>query len=88
MDIILENNSIECCKKVWSETLCREETGESVVPDVMPDIGEIIDTDGFVTIKSKEADAGRITISCVVSASILYRPEGDTCVRQLKVNLP
>lgn len=88
MEIILEHSGIDFFKKVWSGNLGREETGECVVPDVMPDISEIIDADGIVTIRSKEVDSGRMVVVCNVSASVLYRPEGETGARQLSLVIP
>ena len=88
MDICLSKTSVSCLKKVYEERFCREETAETVVPDVMPDIGEIICGDGSVYLRSKEVSAGRLTLTGTVSAVVLYLPEEGGCPRKLTVELP
>lgn len=88
MDICLSKTSASCLKKAYEACFCREETAETVVPDVMPDIGEIICGDGAVYLRGKEVSDGRLTLTGTVSAMVLYLPEGESCPRKLTVELP
>lgn len=88
MEAMLSKRNVNCYKKVYSACFSREETAESVVPDVLPDIAEIIDADGFVTLKSKEVEIGRVNITGNVSACVLYLPEGGGSVKKLAVTVP
>lgn len=88
MEIGLNKTSISCYKKVYSGNITREESAESVVPDVLPDICEIISTNGMVYLRSKEPSAGKLSLSGTVSAIVLYLPEGETCPKKMSVELP
>lgn len=88
METILNQCRRTCYKKVFSAETTREESVESVVPDVLPDIAQILNTDGFVLLRSKEVDDGRITLGAAVQACVLYCPDGESGVRRLAVTLP
>ena len=77
-----------CFEKVLSVCVCGEETAETVVPDVLPDICRIVDADGIVTLRSKTADQGTASVSGTISATVLYVPEGGTGVCRLSMDIP
>lgn len=88
MDTTLQTNTIECYKKGYTSVLTTEETGESVVPDRMPDIGMIANTGACVLLRSKEAIDGNVTMQGEIQVSVLYIPDGEAGLRALNVSLP
>ena len=62
MDIYLNKEKLSFVKNVLSTCLAQEETMEMIVPDAMPDILRIVDTDAAVFLRSKSSDNGRATI--------------------------
>ena len=88
MDIDLINNNIKYAKAALTTLVTQEETMEMIVPDALPDILHIVDTDATVMLRGKEAEAGRVSISGIVSATVIYSPEGVPGVKKLDVNMP
>lgn len=88
MDLNLRQEKIKYIKTVYRNTLTKEETAEVVVPDALPDIMRILDTDAIVFLRSKEADAGRVTITGIVNVSVIYIPDGVSGVRKMETNIP
>ena len=48
MEVNLKREAIQYCTPVYSDTLNREETLETVVSDTLPDIARILDVDAAV----------------------------------------
>ncbi len=69
-------------------TVFCEETLETIVPDANPDILRLIDTQGKVFLKSKEAMDGRVTLTGTARLTVLYQPEGGTGPCRLEVGIP
>ena len=88
MEARLNKNSIPYHKKVYETSVSREETAETVVPDTLPDITEIISTDGLVLLKSKEVENGRASMSGNINAAVLYIPEDDGGIQKLNITIP
>ena len=88
MEITLNQASIDCYDKLYSQTLRKEETQDSVVPDTMPDIGGIICTSGTVLIRSKDVGEGRVRIEANVPVKVSYTPEEGEGIYCLELNLP
>lgn len=88
MDTTLQTNTIACYKKGYTSVLTAEETGETVVPDRMPDIGMIANTGACVLLRSKEATDGNVTMQGEIQVSVLYLPDGEAGLRALNLSLP
>jgi hypothetical protein len=88
MELYLNTEKKFYSKAVLCTTLTQEETMEMIVPDSLPDILQIVDTDGFALLRGKEADNGRVSVSGVMCVTALYTPEGHSGVRKLDVNIP
>lgn len=88
MNVTLRQEERSCWETSLNTVLNREETLEMIVPDACPDILEIIDTDGCIHLRSKECADGSITLSGVVPCSVLYQPEGEEGLRQLRAEVP
>lgn len=88
MDTTLQTNTIACYKKGYTAVLTAEETGETVVPDRMPDIGMIANTGACVLLRSKEATDGNVTMQAEIQVCVLYIPDGEAGLRALNLSLP
>ncbi|NLA87207.1 MAG: DUF3794 domain-containing protein, partial [Clostridiales bacterium] len=88
MDIYLNKEKINYVKNVLSASLPHEETMEMIVPDALPDILRIVDTDAVVFLRSKATDNGRVTVSGVAAATIIYAPEEESGVRKMDMEIP
>lgn len=88
MEVKLQKESMGFYKKILDASMNHEETMEMIVPDTLPDVLDIVDTDGTAVLRSKEADNGKLSVSGVVRTYIIYVPEGGKGVRSLPVQLP
>ena len=88
MEVRLSTAAAECCRRVYSQTVRKEESQDSVVPDTLPDIGEVLCTTGDALIRSKDVTAGRLCIEANVPAHVCCVPEEGGAPFVLEVNLP
>lgn len=88
MEINLNKEKINYIKSVLTTSLPHEETMEMIVPDAMPDILRIVDTDATVFLRGKSTDNGRVSVSGVIAATVIYCPEGESGVRKLELEIP
>ncbi|MDR0862781.1 MAG: DUF3794 domain-containing protein [Oscillospiraceae bacterium] len=88
MDINLEHDKVRFAKNVLAARVPREETADVIVPDSLPDIARIIDTDANVLVRGKDSENGRVTVSGIVSATVVYVPDGSETLRRVAVELP
>lgn len=88
MEVRLNTAAADCCRKVFSQTVRKEESQDSVVPDTLPDIGEVLCTTGDALIRSKDVTAGRLRIEANVPARVCCIPEEGGTPFLLEVNIP
>jgi nucleoid-associated protein YgaU len=88
MDIYLNKEKINYVKSVFNTSLAHEETMEMIVPDALPDILRILDTDATVFLRSKSSDNGRVSVTGIATATVLYSPENESGVRKLVLEIP
>ena len=88
MELELERTELSGYETVLNTTLFQEETMEMIVPDACPDILRILDTEGWVELKSREASEGHAAVSGTIRACVLYLPDGEEGIRQLDVSIP
>lgn len=88
MEAELKKTGIDRYNAVFSACFSREETAETVVPDVLPDIARIIDTDAAVFLRGKEAVNGRATVTGSLECTVIYLPDGEQGLRKLSLTLP
>lgn len=88
MEVGLNKTGFSCYDKTFSQTLRKEESQDSVVPDTMPDIGEILESSGALMIRSKDIGEGSVRISASISANVVYKSEGDERVCALELSVP
>lgn len=88
MELALQSNSVPYLKRIVSEVLRQEETGETIVPDSEPDIGTILSVEAVPILRGKDCRSGSVILSGGVKGSILYLPEGENQPRCLELYLP
>lgn len=88
MEMTLQTKKINCYQKVYTSVITAEETGETVVPDKMPDIGMIAHTGADVLLRSKETADGNVTMQGEILVTVLYLPDGAAGLRALNITLP
>ncbi|MBR1660428.1 MAG: DUF3794 domain-containing protein [Oscillospiraceae bacterium] len=88
MELKFDRKDIGCCAEVFSQTLRKEDSQDSVVPDTMPDIGEIVCCAGDVLIRGKDVSEGRVRLEANIPARVVYAPEEGNGLYCLDVNLP
>lgn len=88
MKLELNRTHLTGYETVLDTTVFHEETLETIVPDANPDILRLIDTQGKVLLKSREASDGRVTLTGTARLTVLYRPEGGTGPCRLEFGIP
>ena len=73
---------------VYKNSVNREETSESVVPDVMPDIAEILDTESSIYLRSKTIQNGKVGIEAAIQSCVLYLAEDSNEIFKLELTKP
>lgn len=75
MDIQFHGGKVRYFEQVLNTTVLREETGEIIVPDALPDISEIVGTVGQAFIRGKDVGKKGAAVSGVSEVTVLYRDE-------------
>lgn len=88
MELELNRSELRGYDTVVDTTLFSEETLESIVPDACPDILRILETDGVVCVKSREAGEGRAEVRGVIRTTVLYLPEENHEICRMEVAIP
>lgn len=88
MELELTRTQLACYDTVLDTTVLHEETMEMIVPDACPDILRIVNTEGVVCLKNKEAKEGRVEISGTARCAVLYLPDGEMGIRRIEVSIP
>jgi len=87
MELKLKNKLCEYMGAAHRVSFTHEVTSESVIPDSLPDAQRVITTDAMVYIRGKETDSGRVTVTGVVDASIIYADE-EGRLKRTELQLP
>ena len=88
MELEFDRDVFTYYERVAELTLCQEETLESIVPDACPDILRIVEVCGQAALSGTQARDGLATVSGMVRAAILYRPEEGEGIRRMEIALP
>ena len=88
MNIDLKSDRQGIVRRVFAKRFAREETAEVIVPDAQPDILRILDTRGYVCLRGKDSEAGRVTVAATAELTVLYVPESGRGVRRLTASVP
>ena len=88
MELLMETKSADFLREVFCVPVSQEETGETIVPDSLPDVGRILQAGGTAVLRNKEYRSGSVSISGGVHAGVLYLPEDQGAPRALHLYLP
>lgn len=88
MEVSLNKTSVSCYNKIFSQTVRKEESQDSVVPDTMPDISEILETSGTLMIRSKDISDGGVRLTAGIAVNVVYKPEGEERACGLELSIP
>lgn len=88
MNLNLNEERINYISPICKCRFTREETMEVIVPDSMPDIVRVIDADAMPFMRGKDADTGRMAVSGIAEAVVLYVPESGGSIKRLEVSMP
>lgn len=87
MEVNLKREAIQYCTPVYSDTLSREETLETVVSDTLPDVARILDVDAAVYLRSKTLLQGSIRIEGSIRGTVLYIGEDLERLQRIEAEL-
>lgn len=79
---------IERCDLVYKTVLTQEASAETVVPDTMPDIVRILDTEAAVFLRSRAVETGRVTLEGNIQGTVLYAGEDTAQPLKLELTIP
>lgn len=88
METAIKKEIYDSLAEIWWGAAGQDVSEEHVVPDTMPDIGDVLDAEGYVTLRGKELGEGYVLLSASVCASVLYAPEDGSQPRSLEFTLP
>ena len=88
MEMQFDKTTISYMEKVAGGIKKQEQTLEVRVSDGMPDIGRVLGAWGQVIVRGKEWGNDQMTVSCGVTAQVLYIPEDGGSVCSVDVWLP
>lgn len=88
MNASLHENQLICYQQTYTGQKMLEITGESVVPDKLPDIGLIGDTNTHIFLRSKRVQSGSGIMEGDMCAGVCYIPDGASGLCVLEINIP
>ena len=88
MELLFETRSSDFLREAYYGTISQEETGETIVPDSYPDVGQILHAFGSVVLRGKDSRNGSVSISGGIHGGLLYQPEDGSAPRALHLYMP
>ena len=88
MELLFETRSSEFLREAYYGTISQEETGETIVPDSEPDVGQILHAFGSVVLRGKDSRGGSVSISGGIHGGVVYQPEDGSAPRTLHLYMP
>lgn len=88
MKAVLHEHPLERYETVYEGHKIMDISGETVVPDKMPDIGLLGETTAHVLLRSKRAEQGCGRIEGELCASTFYIPDGEIGFQAVHMQLP
>ena len=67
--------TLQYLRPVLRETKTGEESAETIIPDSIPDVSEVLSASGMAFLRGRELSEGRAAVAAGISASILVQPE-------------
>ena len=88
MELTFREQTVEYLSETVFDPVSQELTAELIVPDTLPDVGRLADCSGMVLVQSRSAEAGGMTVTGGVRATVLYVPDSGEGVEALGAYLP
>ena len=88
MELEFQQVHISYLQCVLHETIVQEESGETIVPDSMPDMEHIADSFANVIVRGKECQGGTVSMTGDIQAGVLYTAQQEDMPRQIPLYLP
>ena len=88
MELECRGETVTRWETVSGLSIEREESGEMIVPDACPDVGEVLLRRPRLFLQRREAMEGRGEFSGLIRVGILYRPEEGEGIASMEVTLP
>ena len=87
MDIRFKGASMQYYERTLHTAVSQEDTAEMIVPDALPDVSDLLLTDGHSLIRGKDVHRSGISVSGLSELNVLYRAE-DGGLGRLPVDIP
>lgn len=88
MELEMNERSFPYLGRVFHQILHQEETGETIVPDIYPDISQIVHAYAEPIIRGKDVRDKSIVISGGVKGGLIYVSDDRSLTRELSFYLP
>ena len=88
MELEFQQVHISYLQCVLHETILQEESGETIVPDSMPDMERIVDSFASVILRGRECQGGSVSLAGDIQAGVLYMAQQEDMPRQISLYLP
>ncbi len=80
--------TLQYLRPVLRETKTGEESAETIIPDSIPDVSEVLSASGMAFLRGRELSEGRAAVAAGISASVLVQPEGQSAPEVIEQYLP
>ncbi len=87
MELEMRRETVQDTAELFVAQSISEESGELVVPDRMPDMVRIVDSDVHMELRSKELRGGKVYAEAVSHVTTLYVPENGTGLCSLTLHI-
>lgn len=87
MEIRCRVGTLPTFERVINTAVTKEGTAEVTIPDAMPDVSELLLTDGQSLIRGKDVHSGGLTVSGISELTVLFRTEDDRTER-ISIDVP
>ncbi len=87
MDIRFKSETLRHYERTLNTAVAQEDTLETIVPDALPDVSELLMTDGHSLIRGKDVHRSGVSVSGLSELTVLYRAE-DGSLGRLPVDIP
>lgn len=88
MELTFEQVQLPYLQCVLFETVVQEESGETIVPDRMPDMDRIVDAYAGVVLRGKDCQSGSVSLTGDIQAGVLYMADQEDKPQELNLYLP
>ena len=87
MDIRFKGASLPYYERILNTAVSQEDTAETIIPDALPDVAELLMTDGQSLIRGKDVHRSGVSVSGISELNVLYRTE-EGGISRLPVEIP